>query len=297
MGLFLSQEEMWDRPLGGTSSKKQIPHWFGNLAYAVIGCICKVCFRYSVKNRESLRAFKDVSGVVVVCNHTSFLDVVFMYLAARPSQWLRLMGRDSLFDNGGGLLGQILSRVGAFPVKRDSADRTAIKRAASMLKNNELVGILPEGTRRGKGSLAPELHSGAAFVAKMGHAPILPMTVRNAENVKKKGERIRFPKISVEYGNPLLLGDFDFVPKAERLEAATWYAMRECFALSQNIPAVEVDMVTLFPDNKDYTALFAEHPLPDHTSDEVVQGILEAQEQKKITAAQADSASQDGDAQ
>lgn len=286
MGLFLSQEAMWDRPLGGVSQKKQIPHWFGNLVFVVIGFICKVCFRYSVKNRENLRAFKNVSGVVVVCNHTSFLDVVFMYLAARPSQWLRLMGRDSLFDNAHGLLGQILSRVGAFPVKRDSADRTAIKRAAAMLKNDEIVGILPEGTRRGKGSLAPELHSGAAFVAKMGHAPLLPMTVRNAEKVKQKGERIRFPKVTVEYGRPILLGDFDFLPKNERLEAATWYAMRECFALFYNKPAADVDMVELFPNAKDYTAIFAEHPLPGHSSEEVVAGIREAKEQKKLTNAE-----------
>ena len=50
------------------------------------------------------------------------------------------MGRESLFDNAHGLVGQILSRVGAFPVKRDSADRTAIKRATRMLKNDEIVG-------------------------------------------------------------------------------------------------------------------------------------------------------------
>lgn len=280
MGLFLSQEEMWDRPLGGVSTKKQIPHWFGNAAFVVIGFLCKILFRYSVKGRENLRAFKDVSGVVVVCNHTSFLDVVFMYLAARPSQWLRLMGRDSLFDNAHGLLGQILSRVGAFPVKRDSADRTAIKRASGMLKNKELVGILPEGTRRGKGSLPPELHSGAAFVAKMGHAPILPMTVRNAENVKKKGERIHFPKVTVEYGNPILLGDFDFLPKADRLEAATWYAMRECFALSTHCAARDVDMKALFPDAQDYTDIFDQHPLPQHSSKEVVAGLIAAQDKQ-----------------
>ena len=55
-----------------------------------------------------------------------------------------------------------------------------------MLKGNQLVGILPEGTRRGKGSKTPEIHSGAAFIAKMGKAPILPMCVREAENVKRK---------------------------------------------------------------------------------------------------------------
>ena len=265
---------MWDMPLGGTSKEKQIPHWAGNILWAIIAFLCKIIFRYRVDNREALRAFKDKSGVVVVANHTSFLDVAFMYLAARPSQWIRFMGRDTLFDNGHGLVGQLLSRVGAFPVTRDAADRTSIKRAARMLKNNEIVGILPEGTRRGKGSLKPQLHSGAAFVARMGgQAPILPMTVCNAELVKQKGKFFRFPKITIEFGNPVLLSDFDFLPKADRLEACTWYAMRECFALSGRVSRTQVDMCALFPDNRDFTEVFAKHPLPEHTSSEVVAAL------------------------
>lgn len=270
MGLFLSQEEMWERQLGGMGEGKEVTHWAGNLLYVVLGFICKVLFRYRVDNRQSLRGFAGKRGVLVVANHTSFLDVVFMYLAARPSQWVRFLGRDTLFDNAGGLLGQIISRVGAFPIKRDSADRTAIKRAARMLKNGEAVGILPEGTRRGKGSKVPEVHSGAAFIAKMGHAPILPMTVRNAELVKQKGKLIRFPKITVEYGNPLLVEDFDFLPKADRLDGCAWYAMRECFALSQQVPREQVDMRALFPNGRDFTAEFAEHPIPEHTTEELM---------------------------
>ncbi len=271
MGVFLPYEKMWDMPLGGASREKQVPHWFGNLVYAVVGFVFKILFRYRVDGRETLRAFSGVSGVTVVCNHTSFLDVVFMYLAARPSQWMRLMGRESLFDNAHGIAGQALSRVGAFPVKRDSADRTAIKRAARMLKNGEVVGILPEGTRRGKGSKEPEIHAGAAFVAKMGKTPILPMTVRNAEIVKQKGKMLRLPKITVEYGTPLVLSDFDFLPKAERLDGCTWYAMRECFALSLNIPADKVDMVALFPSSRDFTDVFASHPIPVHTVAEAIE--------------------------
>ena len=272
MSLILPYEKMWDLPLDGQSAErgKHIPYWFGNLAWAVIGFLCKVLFRYRVDGRGSLRAFKGRSGAVIVCNHTSFFDVVFMYLSVRPSQWVRLMGRESLFDNAGGLVGQILSRVGAFPVKRDSADRTSIKRAARMLKDKELVGILPEGTRRGKGSKTPEIHAGAAFVAKMGKAPILPMTVRDAENIKRKGERVRFPKVTVEFGQPLLLSDFEGVPKADRMEACAWYAMRECFALSQRIPADEVDMRALFPTGRDFSGYFAEHPVPRRTTEEVL---------------------------
>ena len=78
----------------------------------------------------------------MVANHTSFLDVAFMYLAARPSQWVRFMGRENLFGNAHGLVGQVLSRAGAFPITRDAAARTDIKRATRMLKSNEIVGIL-----------------------------------------------------------------------------------------------------------------------------------------------------------
>ena len=35
MSVFLPYEKMWDMPLGGTSTEKQIPHWFGNIVWAV----------------------------------------------------------------------------------------------------------------------------------------------------------------------------------------------------------------------------------------------------------------------
>ncbi|OUO90687.1 1-acyl-sn-glycerol-3-phosphate acyltransferase [Gordonibacter sp. An230] len=273
MSLILPYEKMWDMPLGGVSEGRQVPHWAGNLIWGFLSCVFKACFRYRVDHRERVRAFDGRCGVVIVANHTSFLDVAFMYLATRPRQWVRFMGRENLFDNAHGFVGQILSRVGAFPVKRDAADRTAIKRATRMLKNGEIVGILPEGTRRGKGSKTPEIHSGAAFIAKMGKAPILPMTVRNAEFVKQKGKFLRFPKITVEYGNPVLVEDFDFLPKEDRLEGCTWYAMRECFALSLRVPREQVDMRALFPEGRDFTDEFARHPVPERTSEEVASAL------------------------
>ena len=273
MSLILPYEKMWDMPLGGTSDDKQVPHWAGNLIWGFLVFVFKICFRYRVDRRESIRGFYRKSGVVVVANHTSFLDVAFMYLATRPQQWLRFMGRESLFDNAHGLVGQILSRVGAFPVKRDAADRTAIKRATRMLKNDEIVGILPEGTRRGKTDRVPSIHAGVSVIARMAKVPILPMTVRNAELVKRKGERFRFPKITIEYGDPVLVEDFDFLPKEDRLDGCSWYAMRECFALSQRVPREQVDMPALFPGGKDFTAAFAQHPVPRHTTAEVVAGI------------------------
>ncbi len=288
--LVTPYDKIWDMPYDGFSDEKQAPRWLGNLLWVVLSFVFKICFRYEVTGRENLRAFKRESGVVIVGNHTSFLDVIFMYLATRPEQWVRFMGRENLWPKLGGLMGHVISRVGAFPVKRDSADRTAIKRAARMLKNGEIVGIMPEGTRRGKSNMAPRLHSGAAFVARMGNAPILPMTVRNAEYVKQKGKMLRFPKITIEYGSPILVSDFDFLPKEERLDACTWYAMREVFALSQRIPADQVDMKALFPEDRDFSEVFAGREMPRHSSTELVEGIrakrLEKQKAAEVEAAE-----------
>ena len=45
--------------------------------------------------------------------------------------------------------------------------------------------------------------------------------------------------------------------------------MRECFALSQRVPRGEVDMVALFPDGRDFTDVFANHAIPEHTPEEI----------------------------
>ena len=269
--MFEFQEGWWDRPLNGKDTTNEMPHALGTFLYGVCHSICRVAWRYTVDGKENLTGFKGHSGVIVVAPHTSFLDVVFMFCSCRPEVWVRFIGRDSLFPKAGGLLGLALSSVGAFPIKRDSADRTCIKRAVRNLKNQEVVGILPEGTRRGKSDRKPELHAGAALIAKMaGDVPLLPMCVREAENVKRKGERLRFPHVSVEFGNPVLLSDFDFLPKADRQLGCTWYVMRECFALKYRCEPQDVDMVALFPDGKDFTEVFATHEVPAHTTPEVV---------------------------
>ena len=248
--MFLKYSEMWDMDLGGEPSENEIPHWFGNAAYVVVGGLCKLLFRVG-----------DHGGIV------------------------HLMGRDSLFDNAHGLLGQALSRVGAFPVKRDTADMTSIKRAVRMLKRQELVGILPEGTRRGKTDRVPSIHAGVSVIARMAKVPILPMTVRGVERIKQKGQRVHFPKVTVDYGDPILVGDFDFLPKDERVEACTWYAMRECFALYYRCAPEDVDMAALFPETRDYAPVFAEHPIPRHTSEELARAARTARAEKAAKAA------------
>ncbi len=264
-------EKLFDLPFGVDEYADGTKRFCRGPAYVIVGVvggICKVLWRYNVVNFKEMRRAAKESGVVVISNHTSYLDVVFMYLSMFPHLWPRFIARDSLFENNW-LLGWIFAHIGAFPIKRDSADMKAVKRAARMLKNGEIVGIMPEGSRRGKGSAAPSVHGGAALIARMGKAPLMPMAVRNVDKVKRKGERVRFPKITIEFGEPVCLSDFDFLPKDERLEGCVWYALRECFALFNSVKPEEVDMRALFPEGKDYTDVFAEHPIGKARADEV----------------------------
>ena len=258
-----SYERLYDLPLGVdeySTGEKRFSRLPATVIVGIVSGICKVLWRYETIGREKLDALAAKSGVVVVSNHTSYLDVVFMYLSMFRHHWPRFVARNTLMENHASL-GWILAHVGAFPIHRDTADRTAIKRAARMLKNGEVVGIMPEGSRRGKSSTQPRVHGGAALIARMGKAPILPMGVRNVDIIKRKGERVRFPKVTIVYGEPLRLEQFDFLPKDDRLDGCVWYALRECFALFRGVAPEEVDMVELFPDDKDFTAVFAEHPI------------------------------------
>lgn len=260
-------EELFDLPFGVdeyADGKKRVSMVPAHIIVGAVSFLCKVLWRYQAEGNEKLFKLTEDSGAVIVSNHTSYLDVVFMYLSIYPQRWPRFMARDTLFE-ANSLLGWAIAHVGAFPVKRDTADRTSVKRAARMLKNGEIVGIMPEGSRRGKGSAKPRVHGGAALVARMGKAPIMPMAVHNVDKIKRKGERLRFPKVTIEFGDPIWLKDFDFLPKDERLDGCVWYALRECFALFNGVKPEDVDMVALFPDDKDFTQEFAQHPIPRHT--------------------------------
>jgi len=246
-------ERTYERSQIPVEGKEHNPHLMGNVVWAALWVVTKACFRVNAKGLHNVRQFKDASGVLVICDHVSYSDPVFQYEVLRPKQWPRFMAKDDIMH---GFPAWFLGMHGAFPVARDSADLSAVKRAVRYLKDGEMVAMFPEGTRRGKGHVELRMHAGAALIARMGKVPVVPSTVHNAEKVKRKGERLRFPKVTVEYGAPLYLKDFEWVPKPKRMEAFSWYAMRECFALRQGCDAQAVDMRALFPADDDYSSLF-----------------------------------------
>ena len=165
---------------------------FYNFARFVANIFVNLFFKINVKGIEN---FPEQGAVIIYSNHKSNWDPVIMCcVSKRP---ICFMAKKELFDTP--ILGFIFKKLHAFPVNRGAPDRAALKRALSILADNKILGIFPEGTRS-KGDTPKEPEPGIAYIAvKSKDAVLLPVTI--------KGNYKLFSTIDVIIGQPKKYGN------------------------------------------------------------------------------------------
>jgi glycerol-3-phosphate dehydrogenase (NAD(P)+) len=160
-------------------------------------------------------------GLIVAANHRSFLDP-FVIGAALP--WRRPMNyvaKIELFERR--WQGWLLSRLGAFPIRRGESDEDAMETARRAVARGGTVCIFPEGTRIRRGTLAAPKR-GVGRLALQTGAPVLPAAVFGSEHVRRRW-RIRPRRVRVRLGRAMTFPRVEQPPSpplAESVTARIW---------------------------------------------------------------------------
>lgn len=151
----------------------------------------KIIYRVKIIGEENL---PKTEAALICGNHIHALDAAIIVCMAKRQ--IYVLGKEELFDNP--ILKWLGKIFGVFPVKRDGTDIQAIKISLSLLKNNNLLLIFPEGTRNGleKGT---KLRNGAVNLAIKAKVPIIPVGIKGSFKI--------FRKVTLKYGKPIYYND------------------------------------------------------------------------------------------
>ncbi|MGB7084514.1 MAG: lysophospholipid acyltransferase family protein [Phormidesmis sp.] len=137
--------------------------------------------------------------LIVVANHASYFDPPLLSNCLRRP--VSFMAKDSLFQVP--VLAPAIRAYGAYPVKRGSADRSAIRAALQQLEAGWAVGIFLQGVRTPDGRI-PEPKLGAAMIAAKAQVPLLPVSLWGTQEILHKGSAVPRPSaVTVRIGEPI----------------------------------------------------------------------------------------------
>ncbi|MGM0854471.1 MAG: lysophospholipid acyltransferase family protein [Bacillota bacterium] len=162
-----------------------------SFAKGLVKSILSPLYRIEVKGLEH---FPKEGGVLLCTNHIDNLDPPVVGISApRP---VSFMAKEELFNVP--VLGKLLPDLRAFPVKRGMSDREALRKGLQVLKQGDVLGLFPEGTRSKTGKVGKGL-AGAGFFALRSDAHVVPCAII--------GPYKPFRKLKVVFGPPIAMED------------------------------------------------------------------------------------------
>jgi 1-acyl-sn-glycerol-3-phosphate acyltransferase len=154
-------------------------------------------------------------ALVLAPNHLSQMDHFFVGLYLRRK--VRFMAKSQMF--GPPVLTYVYKHGGVFPVRRGHHDEESFKTVFTILGQGEMLLVYAEGGRSRSGELG-EVKPGIGRIALESGAPVVPVAIHGSEKVRR-WKRLRFPRVTVRFGEPLSF-PVEKAPSRERqLEVAT----------------------------------------------------------------------------
>ena len=190
--------------------------------------VAAVWYRFKVTGAE----YVPTDGPAIIApNHKSFYDSFFVGLATK--RHLHFMAKTELFE---GKSAPLLSGLGAFPVRRGSADPDALETARLHLEAGRVLALFPEGTRFRDPNSLKTPRRGAGRLAIEAQAPIVPCAITGTDHLFA-GWFPKPVKVQVSFAPAITPAQLEATPEAaaELIENQVWPAVeREFNALRAN---------------------------------------------------------------
>jgi len=155
----------------------------------LFGVLYSILWRRTVAGHENIPAS---GGVIIAPNHMSYADPPLVGSSMRRP--LHFMAKQELFDMP--VLGFLIRRTNAFPVRRGQQDVGAFRSAVKLLEAGEALLIFPEGGRSKDGNFRPA-RAGIGMIACMAQVPVVPVRIINSDRLSK------LSRLKVVFGKPL----------------------------------------------------------------------------------------------
>ncbi|WP_458352030.1 lysophospholipid acyltransferase family protein [Pacificispira sp. HM-600] len=173
------------------------------MKYIVIGPLLKAIFRPWIVGRRNIPV---EGGAILASNHLSFADSVFLPLMI--DRQMSFLAKSDYFT-GRGIRGWatrvFLKATGQIPIDRSGgkASEASLNTGLSVLANDDLLGIYPEGTRSPDGRLYRG-RTGIARMALEARVPVIPVVMVDTDTIMPIGKRMpRIGRVGVVIGEPL----------------------------------------------------------------------------------------------
>jgi 1-acyl-sn-glycerol-3-phosphate acyltransferase len=170
----------------------------------VLTPILTIAFRPHI---EGIRNVPRSAPAVLACNHTSYLDWLFLPLVVQFRRISFLAKLEYFTRTGfrGRLQAYFFSATGQVAVDRRGSDAAlaSLRTAAALLGQGRLVGMFPEGTRTRDGRLNRGRTGVARIAAETGVA-VIPCAMVGVFEIAPPGVRFPRPKrVTVRFGAPM----------------------------------------------------------------------------------------------
>ncbi len=147
---------------------------------------------------RSISSEKVPPGPVILApNHFSFMDHFFAGSFTRRR--VQFVAKSQLFKPP---LQFVYTHGGVFPIRRGARDERSFGTARAVLARGNAIVMYCEGGRSRSGTLAQRAKPGIGRLALETGAPIVPIAIHGSNKVRN-WKRLQFPKVTVQYGDPL----------------------------------------------------------------------------------------------